>query len=202
MTGLLLGGCATTQLQPNVSPDVTLARWAHQKKMIRRINKFMLDAQVGANGSFGMSGSLRWVQDRQSFRLHFSGPFDTNAITVTGNPAETTIHRGSHTITTINPQTYLYRHFHWTLPIAALRYWVLGLPLPNTPAKVRYNGSGTLRTLRQDGWYIKYESYQNVAGYILPLKFRARANHTEVRMEIYRWAQISPPAPHESGISP
>lgn len=202
LTAFLLGGCATTRLQTSVSPDVARTRWIHREKLIGRIKTFTLEAQVGASGNVGMSGTLRWTQNGRSFRLHLSGPFDTDAITVIRTPYETTIHQASHTIRTTDPQTYLFRHFHWTLPIAGLRYWIMGLPLPNVPADVRYNSNGTLRNLRQDGWTIKYRSYQNVAGYVLPLQLRAHKRHTEIRVEVYRWARINPPAPQHSGTSP
>lgn len=193
-TAIFLGGCATTYAPTSVSPAVALARWHYQKHVVGRITRFTLDAQVGASGSFGMSGSLHWIQDGQSFQLHLSGPFDTDAITVTGTRAETIIRSASHTIKTTKPEAYLFRHFRWTLPIAGLRYWALGLPLPDTPAILRYNSNGTLRYLHQDGWTIQYQSYQNVGGYILPMRFRADAKHTEFRIDIYRWTAISPPA--------
>lgn len=195
LAGILLGGCATTHIRPNVNPAVALARWHDQKRMVSRISQFALDAQIGASGSFGTSGSLRWVQKGQSFYFHFAGPFDTDAITINGTPTETTIHSASRTIRTSNPEAYLRQHLRWTLPIAGLRYWALGLPIPATSSSLRYSDTGTLRYLRQDGWTIRYQSYREVAGYVLPAQLRARTKDTEVRIDIYRWTAIKPPAP-------
>lgn len=46
------------------------------------------------------------------------------------------------------------RELGWRLPAEGLRFWLLGLPAPGTPAKWQSGANGP--ALEQDGWHIEY----------------------------------------------
>lgn len=193
----LIAGCAS---QPSARPGAvsTLAaqRWQIHKSHLQDLNSFSLEARVAASGSYGVSGDLRWRQRGDHFVVHFSGPFGVGAIDISGTPGDVEIRTRDQRYHTNDPETFLRRHYGWTLPVTGLRYWVLGVPTPATAtAGVAYDDNGRALKLLQDGWTIDYDDYQGGGGYALPRHFTMVAGKTEFRIIIDRWSNVSPAAP-------
>ena len=74
------------------------------------------------------------------------------------------------------------------VPLASLRYWLLGVPDPD-PALVAEEslelGEGRLATLRQAGWEIAYPRYAPVAGSRLELPQRIEVRREGLRLRVW-----------------
>lgn len=73
------------------------------------------------------------------------------------------------------------------LPLASLRYWVLGRPAPGAVDAQQLDADNRLAVLRQNGWEIRYLEYQSVPPWVLPSKLQARQGEVELRLAIKRW---------------
>jgi outer membrane lipoprotein LolB len=71
--------------------------------------------------------------------------------------------------------------------VAALRYWVLGLPAPGTVASRTLDPRGRLAALEQSGWRIRFLDYGRQDGYELPGRVFAQKDGTRVRLVVGRW---------------
>ncbi len=192
----LIAGCAS-QPATRIGANSTLAaqRWQIHENRLQSLDSFTLEARIAASGSYGASGDLRWRQRGDHFVVHFSGPFGSGAVDISGTPGDVEIRTGDQRYHTADPETFLRRHYGWTLPVAGLRYWVLGVPTPARPAaNVSYDHNGRALKLLQDGWVIDYDSYQGGDGYALPRHFTLVAGKTEFRIVIDRWSDIAPAA--------
>jgi outer membrane lipoprotein LolB len=49
------------------------------------------------------------------------------------------------------------------LPIDELRYWIYGLPSPNTDGSFSLDEKGNLKSLKQSGWKIQYSDYRPIS---------------------------------------
>jgi outer membrane lipoprotein LolB len=74
-----------------------------------------------------------------------------------------------------------------------LRYWVRGLPVPDTEATRVLDESGQLSRLEQSGWVINYQRYQLVEGAAVPSKLQLARDDISVRLVINEW-QLGPAA--------
>lgn len=190
--GCLLAGCAG--LVPRGTPlssanDQVLAQWQSRRAALSQIDRFDLQARVAAKGSFGLTGSLHWRQSGDAYTAHFSGPFGSGAVDLSGDGLLVVIRSGKDRYVTDDPEAFLLHQFGWTLPVRGLRYWVLGLPAPSAtaPAKLFLDAQGHVRSLLQGGWMISYEDYRNVDGLDLPRHFTMNGAKTEFRIIIDRW---------------
>ena len=77
--------------------------------------------------------------------------------------------------------------YGWTIPIASLRYWALGIPDPGEPAITRLDDDGRLIHLEQRGWIVEISRYQEGGGQQMPRILSATNPDTRVRMVIDRW---------------
>ena len=81
------------------------------------------------------------------------------------------------------------------LPVEGLRYWMLGMPLPEVKIDSQeYDVEGRLRVLAQQGWRITIERYQKVQDVDLPQKLLLTRNggaRLDVKMIVREWTLIS-----------
>ena len=73
-------------------------------------------------------------------------------------------------------------------PLAALRYWVLGVPDPSQPATESLDPAlQRLTALTQDGWRVDYQSYMSANGEPLPARLTMRRDAVRVRLLVDDW---------------
>ena len=77
--------------------------------------------------------------------------------------------------------------YGWTIPVASLRYWALGIPDPEVPAITEFDEEGRLAHLEQSGWVVKISRYRDGGGQQMPRILTATNPDTRVRMVIDRW---------------
>lgn len=207
---LVLAGCATTAPSgvPYTQASSALSTlWHKHQAAVGSIIAFTLNARVATQGSFGITGDLRWHEQNGQFQIHFSGPFGAGAVEIAGDPYVVQIRSGDKRYVTSHPRAFLLKQFGWTLPLKGLRYWALGLPAPDRagtpPAKLTLDDRGRLRSLTQDGWTINYLSYQTTGqdeSYPLPHKLVMHGQTTEFRIVIDRWQGLATKRTAQVGI--
>ena len=80
----------------------------------------------------------------------------------------------------------------WQLPVSGLRYWLLGIPVPDKKYQLlSWLENNQLHVMQQDGWHIEFRQYQQVGEIWLPRKiFMHRLDNTDidVRVVIRSWS--------------
>jgi outer membrane lipoprotein LolB len=92
----------------------------------------------------------------------------------------------------------LRRRLGTDLPLADLRYWMLGVPSPASPSSVADAASTPLRVIEQSGWRIGYEIF-TVAGAAtgsvsLPGRFTATQGAVRLRVVVDDWQLLAEPS--------
>ena len=77
--------------------------------------------------------------------------------------------------------------YGWTIPVASLRYWALGIPDPTTTAHTEFDDAGRLVKLEQSGWTVEISRYREGGGQEMPRILSATNPETRVRMVVDRW---------------
>lgn len=189
LCALLLGGCAAMpKLDHAARAD---ANWERRAEALSHIDAFSLQARVASGGLLGVSGDLDWRQQGEAFELRFSGPFGVGALEIAGTVDAVRISTRKQTYRTDDPDEFLRRKLGWNLPVSGLRYWVLGLPSPHSDADLVLDLAGHAEQLTQDGWTLRYDSYETISGVSLPKRFELRGERTRFKVVVDQWSGVT-----------
>jgi outer membrane lipoprotein LolB len=183
---LLISACATRQ-----SIDLpAIDNWDSRQAILAGLGEWEFRGRIGVSaGDDGFNGKLRWMQDDNVFRATLSGPFGIGTVRLDGdgNTVVLTDNNGARTVLE-DAETELYLRYGWTIPVASLRYWALGIPDPSLPAHTEMNDNGQLLRLDQGNWTVRITRYREGGGQLMPSRLSAVNSHTRVRLVIDKWS--------------
>jgi outer membrane lipoprotein LolB len=172
------GGCAVAPVAPpSSSPDPDSFRyWTASGRLA-----------LAASGAGG-SGSFTWEQRSAETTLAIRGPLGAGAMQVTtdGQSLIVTDAEGRH-LDTGQAGALLRRRLGTDLPLAELRYWMLGVPSPGRPASVAEGAVAPLRVIEQAGWRIGYDTFTAAGGVTLPERFTATQGDVRLKVVVDDW---------------
>jgi outer membrane lipoprotein LolB len=196
VVGVLLTACATT---PGISPEIQQQTWQQHRQAVAQYTDWSLTARIVINTEDeGWNGQLHWHQMPESYQIQFNAPFGQGAIQLDGGRQGVEMRVADGQIyTDVDAESLLYQRLGWRFPVKSLRYWVLGLPVPDRllDAKWRqeaqpamaFNALGRLASLEQAHWRIRYPGYRQVGDVVLPQKIYLENTELSVRLVIDRW---------------
>jgi outer membrane lipoprotein LolB len=129
-----------------------------------------------------------WRQDRERYDLRLTAQFGQGVMQITGDErlVRLTLPDGR-ILEERTAEMLLRRQFGWEVPVGTLRYWVLGMPSPDSEESHELDAQGRLATLEQSGWRVSFEDYTRVEGMDLPRKLFLYGDGLEVRLVIDQW---------------
>ncbi len=197
LAALWLGGCATLGDRGTADPAAAEFRWEQRRAGLEQIAQFTLQARLASSGSLGSKADLHWRQlDRERFELRLSGPFGAGAVSIAGGPERVEVRTRDGSQFTTDPEQWIRERIGWALPVSGLRYWVIGLPAPGSPARIELNALGEIAVLQQDGWTLEYQEYQEYqspgGGPTLPRRLQLAGSEVSLRLIADRWTDLAP----------
>jgi outer membrane lipoprotein LolB len=178
------GGCAVAPVVPPSSPpDPELFQnWTASGRLA-----------LAANGEGG-SGSFTWGQQGAETTLSIRGPLGAGAMQVTtdGHSLIVTDAGGRH-LDAEQAGALLRRRLGTDLPLAELRYWMLGVPSPGTPSSVADAAIAPVRVIEQSGWRIGYDMFTAAGGVSLPGRFTATQGAVRLKVVVDDWRVAAAP---------
>ncbi len=190
---LAVAGCATWS-QPEPAESGDQRAWQARQQVLAALTQWTLQGRIASTGLFGFSGRVRWQQRQDRFVIDVAGPFGAGATRLTGHPGHVEIRNAEGTWVTNDAQGDLQRAYGWTLPLAGLQRWAIGLPIAGEPARITLDAQGQLLTLEQAGWRMTYEQYMPLdAGPTLPHKLLIDNGDTRWRLLVDRWQLAGDP---------
>jgi outer membrane lipoprotein LolB len=179
---LALAGCAG--LRTVALPDLELPpSWESRRSALQAWPGYDLRGRVAvARGDDGFSGALRWVQAGARVRLELDGPLGVGGARYDLDPA------------TVDGAA-LEQALGVPVPVASLRYWLLGVPDPALAVEESLEaGAPRLAALRQAGWSVVYARYAAVPGTRLELPQRIEVTREGVRLRLLveDWQGVRP----------
>lgn len=185
LLSVLLTGCvkhhATSDLiAENAAPE-DIESWQINGKFSVK----QPDEAVSANLSWRQSSPLR-------YDIALTGPLGQGSVMLSGYP-DKVVFQDAHGDfeTAYNAELLLYHHTGWSMPIESMYYWVRGLPDPHYKHQYVLNDEGLYSHLKQHGWTIIYDSYQQVDDYVLPRKMVLNYSDTHITLFFRTW-QLHP----------
>ena len=183
---IALSGCATTR-QGTSLPD--LSNWELRQEVLGGLREWQFKGRIAVKaGDEGFDGKFNWSQKDDAFTATVGGPLGIGMVRIEGDDRSIVLTEkdGAETVL-VDAELELYYRYGWTIPIASLRYWALGIPDPRTPAETQIDERGRLVQLRQNDWVVEISRYREEAGQEMPRNLTATNANTRVRMVIDKW---------------
>lgn len=186
VVALTISACAATR--PVVElPE--LASWELRQAVLGNLRDWEFRGRIAVKaGDEGFNAKFNWAQTGEAFKATVSGPLGMGTVKIEGNDQVIVLTDKDGVETTLNdPEPELYYRYGWTIPVASLRYWALGIPDPAIAAENEVDTEGRMVALEQRNWRVKISRYQEHAGQMMPRTLTATDPGTRVRMVIDKW---------------
>ena len=181
-----LAGCATT---PDSVDLPEIGTWDARIEVLAGIEDWEFNGRIAVKaGDDGFNGKFNWEQQGDAFNATVGGPLGIGTVRIDGDgqAIRLTDKDGVETVLQ-DPEAELRWRYGWTIPVASLRYWALGIPDPRLPAVTEFNDAGLLIRLEQSDWVVEISRYREGGGQEMPRILSATNPDTRVRMVIDRW---------------
>ncbi|TPW12897.1 MAG: outer membrane lipoprotein LolB [Halothiobacillaceae bacterium] len=187
---LMVSGCATS---PTVlrEPKVNEAAWQQRLSVVGDVVAWRFTGRVGvSNASESWSASIDWQESPAAQEIRVTGPVGQGAAVikrvadgVTMSLSNGQVYAGR------SGEQLLYERLGWRVPVVGLRYWMRGIPAPQSPAQWQLDNDGRALWLEQEGWKITYKGYQRLTplGVSLPAKLFLEHQEWQVRLVVQEW---------------
>ena len=183
---LMLAACRTT---PPPAPPAS-AEWSERRPQLQALQHFSLKGRIALSaGGSGFNANLRWLQDGDHSQVSFEGPLGVSGMQISarGTQLDVLNSRGEH-ISSDAAHAELRARLGFEVPLTSLRYWVLGVPNPATPAQEILDAEQQrLASLAQDGWQVSYAAYASAGAEALPARLTLERETVRVRLLIEDW---------------
>ena len=191
---VLLAGCG--MLPERISPEPAWSAddtaWQAHALALSRLRSWTMQGALIVRSSGDTSRvTMQWRQTGDSYRVRFNGPapFGVGLFEVEGSEAGVKARfADGRRVRAESPEALLEREVGWSVPLAGLRYWLVGAPAPDgAPSETELDGRGRLARLEQAGWTLIYERYGNLGDLALPERIRFSGESVEATVVVRRW---------------
>jgi outer membrane lipoprotein LolB len=179
---LLLAGCATL-------PPAPAGDWPARRAALQALEQWALFGRVAvARGADGFSGGVQWRQQGTVAEIDVRGPLGAGAIAIRqdGDTLVVTDADGRN-LDGEAAREATAAYVGAPLPLAELRYWLLGIPAPGSPFSETLDATQQLSALEQAGWQVRYERYALQDGIRLPTRMELKAGTVRLRFVVSSW---------------
>lgn len=180
-----LAGCVTAPPPRTVAT----APWPQRRAQLQSLDPFGLSGRVAvAAGSEGFTAHLDWQQRGDRSTVDLNGPLGIGGVHVVASGATLDVETSQgKKLTSEEAREELEVRLGFDPPLASLRYWVLGVPDPMSPAAETMGTNQRLVSLEQEGWQIDYSAYTSAHGDWLPQRMVLRRGDVRVRLVVDSW---------------
>ncbi len=186
---LLLNGCGLFTANVNNPPASTINQPILEAQALQ---SWKLKGRIGLiSGDKAWSASLNWQQQQQQFDITIAGMFGIGRTHLVGNADAYVIKSSDAELNQYQARLWLHQELGLTLPIAALPYWVRGLPWPKYPHQQTEKG------FTQGNWTIAADKFKTNSGFNLPSRVKIKTHDRttdqkdlKVTLAIKNWQAI------------
>ena len=182
---VLFAGCAAPKSA--LLPDINA--WDTRTAVLAGLESWEFSGRIAVRtGNDGFNGKLRYSQDEKGFKATVSGPLGIGTVRLEGDDRSVVLTDKDGIRTELQDAELELRYrYGWTIPVASLRFWALGIPDPAEHADTEFNENGQLGSLRQQDWSVSISRYRDGGGQLMPSHLTAENSDTRVRLVIDHW---------------
>lgn len=185
---LLAAGCETMpELEPVADPE---RAFAEREARIAALEEWRALGKLAVRvPDDSWTVNVIWRQSGERYLIRLSGPLGQGIMELDGGPGGVEMRTAENeTFRAAGPDALILERTGWRVPVAGLRYWILGTPAPHAPVDAMVlDAAGRLERLRQAGWEIRFEDYDQIQDIALPTRIRLENERLEARMVLRGW---------------
>ncbi len=182
---LLLAACRT------VVP-ITAESAAQRRAQLRAIDSYDFTGRVASVvGNQGFSAAMDWQQRASDSALQIRAPFGVASLDINYHDGQLLLRTSDGArVSGEDAEVRLREWLGFAPPLRSFRYWLLGCSDPASVADEAFDEQQRLTQLKQDGWIVDYQNYQQSARLWLPQRLSIERDGRKLKLIISRW-QIS-----------
>jgi outer membrane lipoprotein LolB len=189
LLALLLHGCVRESARIDTEMD-----WQAHRNAVSARSDWNLQGKIGVRAESGSgSAAMNWQQNDEDFRLVLSGALGMGRLVLSGNRTlvswnDSRGRSGRHN----DPDALIEEIWGWDVPVAALQFWIRGIPQPGAAVEGTQLANGLATRFRQAGWSIEPQEYRDIDGLALPTRIRLEGRQATLTVLINRWHVPAP----------
>lgn len=192
----VLAGCA---VRPPLAP-APATPWAQRLAVLQQTAAWQLEGRAAvAVGSQGWQASLQWRQEGDHSEVHLVGPLGVGALVLDLTPGGLSLNGAPPGDAAL---AQLRSRLGFDPPLAQLRYWLLGVPDPDSGFDLARNAGDRAQRLVQAQWTIDYQRYAVVGADTLPDRLVLNRAGVRVRVVVDHWTLGVPGSGPGAGGAP
>lgn len=175
---ILLSGCSLFPVEPVAVPYSKTATLP-----LYKLEKWTLEGRLSITGrNDSWTANIDWQHGLNKEQIKLSGPLGQGATLIQLTDGMVTIDRGDgKPQSSSQPEAFINQQLGMFVPVQSLRYWVIGLPEPNTDFVETATG------FKQAGWLIEYKQMQNVQATTMPYKLNVTNEQVKLKLIVDQW---------------
>ena len=185
---VVLAGCRTAPPPKIIGPGAD-APWPEQRAALEKLEVYSLTGRVAVAASGeGFSGTLRFQQQPHRSDLALDGPMGIGGVRVAldGDELSIATSGGAH-LDGGAARAEMEKRLGFSLPLAELRWWLLGVPAPGDAGVDADAASGEIHAFEQQGWRVSIDARAPALGFSLPQRLTATREGARMKLLVEQW---------------
>jgi outer membrane lipoprotein LolB len=188
--GLVLPACQSMPAEPGQLQNQHKSVIEQREAQLAAVNSWELNGRISlVTAAEAWSGQLYWQQGAASdFFIQFNAPSGQGAMQLLGSNEGVELRLADgQSFNASDAETLLRQETNWDIPLDGLWYWVRGLPDPQMPVKLTLDPQGSIQDMKQNGWHVQYENYQQYGAFSFPRKIVIQHEDMRIRLIVTQW---------------
>lgn len=181
--GISLPGCA------GFGPEPLRGPLTGAQQTLYSLKNWRMEGRIGVRtDADAWQANLFWEHDSAQDRLRVSGPLSQGMLSIVVQKDLILVNRGEgRSELSRDPDALLRERLGFSVPLASLRYWILGVPDPGLAYSSIYGDDGAWNGFRQNGWTVGLDRMLNVGDRVLPQKMRVYGSGVRLTIVTDNW---------------
>lgn len=180
-----LSGCAWLW-----QPEAAAPGGAEREKL-RAVSAWVMEGRIAVRTpDDAWSANLEWRHEGGEDRMMLNGPFAQRAATIRYTKKFISFEAADGSrAESADPEALLLERLGFAVPLDALRYWVLALPVPDQEFFPRPSSEtpAALADFDQAGWSLRYDSFMQEGRWAVPRKMVIQGRGVVLKLIVDRW---------------
>ena len=189
---ILLSACAALPTTEQAVNSPYSQVWQQRVAALEQLQNWSVQGRVAvSDAGQGWQATVSWQQQAEQYAINLIGPLGQGRVVIEGDEQSVSMTTARGVIRAADPESLLAQTTtqERVLPVSGLRYWIRGLPVPEShlTKQPTIDQQGRLLRLQQNGWVIEYPNYIQVEKVFLPQRIVAQQQDIKVKLILSQW---------------
>lgn len=185
---LTLSACTTA---PRIIPSDDADRaWQERKSFLYSHSDWIAHLSlVGVTQDEKFKTRIEWQQRSDGYQIKLRDFIGRTVALIDGSPEKVVVKTSKgERYEDQNAETLIYGLFGLRIPVAGMRYWLRGVPQPETGyADLELRADGLAEKMQQAGWRLSYQNYADNKPVRMPTQAVFEYDDLALTVKVARW---------------